>query len=124
MKDYLMNNTQLQKDFLELFDDDQSWIRKIDGGTVLITGASGLIGSVIGRALLFYNDNYGGKIKVVCFVRNQEKAKKIYSFYLGSKYFDLFTGDINKKLIYSESVDYIIHCANTTSSKEYVEKPV
>ena len=119
-----MINHQLQNDFEELFSCDIDWIRKVDNSTVFITGATGLIGSVIGRALLFYNENYNGNIKVVCFARNEEKVKDIYRDYFSSQFLDICIGDINEKFIYSNNVGYIIHCANTTSSKEYVEKPV
>lgn len=45
----------------------------LKGKTVLVTGATGLIGVSLVRALSTIGD-----IKILAFVRNEEKARKIY----------------------------------------------
>ena len=119
-----MNSKQLIKDFEELFSGNNKWIETLNGATLLITGATGLIGSIIGRAILYYNRKYEGKIHLICHVRNVEKAKHIYDGYLNSENFEFCVGDINEGIIYDGNIDYIIHCANTTSSIAYVKNPV
>ena len=119
-----MLDEQLRKDFEELFSTDNEWIKGLNGSSILITGSTGLIGSVIARALLFYNDRYNGNITVVCHARNKNKADMIYNDWLNNNRLDFCFGNIDNELIYNGNIDYIIHGANTTSSKEYVEKPV
>lgn len=119
-----MMNARLYKDFEELFNGDRSWIEKLNASRVLVTGATGLIGSIIGKAILFYNNKYHGDIKLICYVRNIDKAKSVYCEFLDSKYLDFCVGNIDDGIEYKGDIDYIIHCANTTSSKEYVNKPV
>jgi dTDP-glucose 4,6-dehydratase len=83
--------------------------------TVLITGATGLIGKICTLSFL------QSGTKVVALVRNREKAQKIFS---DDKNFELLVQDINSPINTDRKVDYIIHCASTTSSSDFVQKPV
>ena len=116
-----MESARLTKDFEELFSTSKSWIEKLNGKSVLVTGATGLIGSVLSKAILYYNENCGGKINLICAVRNHEKAEKVFG---DSAKATFLVFDVMQKTEYSGTVDFIIHTANTTSSLDYVNKPV
>lgn len=89
---------------------------KIKGHIVLVTGATGLIGASLVRAMLAIGDIY-----VLAFVRNIHKAKHI----LGeNKNLKFIVGDITEKVNINEDIDYIFHCASVTASKVMIEKPV
>lgn len=92
--------------------------KKLKGTTVLVTGATGLIGTSLVRALLAIGD-----IKVIAFVRNEEKAKKIYKDFSESSLF-FHVADIVGRIEIDEPIDYIFHCASVTTSKIMIEKPV
>ena len=119
-----MSDTRLIKDYKELFAGDLSWIKVFDNSSILVTGATGLIGSVLCRAILFYNRFYNGQIRLIAQVRNIEKAKKIYCDDFNNQNLEFCISDINDGIQYSGDVDYIVHCANTTSSQAYVKEPV
>jgi trigger factor len=51
---------------------------KLYGKSILITGATGLVGSQIVKALLKMNEVKNADITIYAFVRNAEKADKIY----------------------------------------------
>ena len=87
---------------------------QFDEKTVYITGATGLIGLNLVRALLHCSN-----AKVVVQVRNEEKARKLF----GDKVEYVFC-DLLKESYYEGEIDYIIHCANPTSSKFFVNNPV
>lgn len=89
---------------------------ELKGHTVLVTGATGLIGTSLVRALLTIGD-----IKVLAFVRSIEKAKAILP---DNDNLDYAIGDITKPITTDEKVDYIFHCASVTTSKVMVERPV
>lgn len=86
---------------------------------ILVTGATGLVGSLLVRSLL----RIGADVYIV--IRNIDKAKTIYGDNLGKIHvikgditnFD-WTGDINT------DIDYVFHCAAVTASKLMVSKPV
>jgi len=88
-----------------------------DGKTVLVTGATGLLGKLCVRSLL----ESGFNTQVIALVRNEDKARSIFS---ESKRLTYLIQDINQRIQTERRVDYIIHTANSTSSKDFVEKPV
>ena len=85
--------------------------------TVLVTGATGLIGSLCVRSMLASDYD----IKVLALVRNEDKAKKMFG---QNNNLTLLVQDIQDEIKTSEKADYIIHTASTTASKDFVEKPV
>lgn len=107
----------------DILKDDLKYIKEYDlpyellkGKTVLVTGATGLIGVSLVRSLL-----YMGDIKVLAFVRNENKAKSIYE---QNSNLEIVIGDIINPIDIIETVDYIFHCASVTISKIMVEQPV
>lgn len=93
------------------------------GAAVLITGATGLIGSQTLKALACYSVRSGKDIKLIAAVRSAEKAKTVFGDLLDRGLAQLLIADINEPLCYDGPVDYIIHGASATSSRYFVEKP-
>ena len=97
-------------------------LRELEGHRVLITGGTGLIGYSLVSTLLEWNQIYASEpIHIMLIVRNEEKARKMYGEKENLQY---LISDIERITMTSESVDYIIHMANPTSSKMFVTKPV
>lgn len=86
--------------------------------TVMVTGATGLIGISIVRALIAIGD-----IQVVALVRNIEKANKLYNKYERDN-IEFIVGDIMHSINVNRKIDWIFHCAAVTTSKLMIEKPV
>lgn len=91
---------------------------EIKGKSVLVTGATGLIGVSLVRALL----EIGG-IEVIALVRDLEKAKTIYGDTNGTS-LKLCVSDVNNEIVIENPVNYIFHCASVTTSKTMIDKPV
>lgn len=90
--------------------------------TFLITGATGLIGSTICRCLIGLNEEYNLGIKIVCPVRNIEKAQNLFG---EQKCLNARAEDLKSFLDYNtDKIDFIIHCASPTGSKFMVSNPV
>ena len=68
------NNTILQKDMEDLAAVSPI-LRELSNVTVLVTGATGLIGRHGISALMALNDLYDANIRVVALARNQKKAE-------------------------------------------------
>lgn len=95
------------------------WDRLRDS-TVLITGATGTIGSAIVRALYAANQQHKLNIRILALGRNQDKAKSLIEVYDAQ----FISQDICEPIAVDSPVEYIFHCAAVTSSREMVSNPV
>lgn len=118
------NDSVLQKDIEEISNNSDYNFEQLNNKTVFITGAAGLIGSQIVKALACINRLRNLNIKIVAFVRNEEKAKKVFEDILDREYFEICSGDILDVIKYDKKVDYIIHGASPTESRFFVSNPV
>lgn len=110
----------LQED-LEIIADKESELRDC---TVLVTGATGLIGSQIVKALLCKNRLKDSNIKIIAFVRSKEKVEKTFKYVLKNENLKFIYGDIINPIKVHDDIDYIIHAASMTASKDFINKPV
>lgn len=93
--------------------------KELFGSSVLITGATGLIGSFFIKSLIELNKTKNANIKIYALVRNRQKAEKLFGDNVS-----IIVSDISSVKPFPFEVDYIFHGASITSSKEMVEKPV
>ena len=103
-----------QADILQIIEKKELF-SSLDRSTVLVTGATGLIGSMLVKTIFAAVKKYGFGIKIIGQVRNPEKAKMIYG--------DLF-GEIEFISDPNVSCDYIFHTVSPTTSKFFIEHPV
>ncbi|MCR4594586.1 MAG: NAD-dependent epimerase/dehydratase family protein [Clostridiales bacterium] len=90
-----------------------------------ITGATGLVGSLLVKTLLFINREKNLNIKVYALARNIEKAKALFSDYTDDETLSFVIADLEKdELSIEGECDYIVHAAAITTSKTMVSNPV
>ncbi len=121
-----IHNEIFRRDLEEVTADPAIPWNKLAGHTVLVTGATGLIGSTMVSALLYYGFKNKVSIKVLALVRNEEKARKLFQeqrIDCGEN-LKFVIGDVCALPEISESIDYIIHGASQTASKAFIENPV
>lgn len=95
------------------------------GKSFLVTGATGLIGSLLIKALLYCNRVHNLDLKVFAVVRSEEKAKMVFQDFLSYEGLEFLLADLEKDVIELDmSCDYIIHAAAVTASKIMVSDPV
>lgn len=91
----------------------------LNNKTVLVTGATGLIGYNLTHALL-KNGN-----KVIALGRSKDKILGCYEKYIGKVVFDYIAADISKcPLNISEPIDYIFHAAGSIALDTIVNRPM
>lgn len=98
-------------------------IEKLNGASVLITGASGLIGSFLVDVLAFYNRKNNAGIKIYATGRSIERLEKRFSG-LEKDELILVEHDVNKIPDFDFSVDYIIHAASNAYPAAFNDYPV
>ena len=88
--------------------------------TILITGATGLIGTNLVNALAYNSREKGIKIQLILPVRNMDLAADLFNW-TGAR---IIPYELGANLTIKDPVDYIVHLASPTSSKYFTEKPV
>lgn len=99
-------------------------VDKLKNTSILITGATGLVGSYLIKALSAINRAHNANIKILALVRSPEKAQSVFGELLKRGDIELIVGDVLQSVVTESNIDYIIHCASVTNSKEMVTKPV
>ena len=112
---------------MKIFEEDLNRIAQelkeleLKNKSFFITGATGLVGSVLVKALVFANDHYDLKNRIVAQVRNPQKAEKVFAGFAGITY---CVGDVRDTITYPGNVNYVIHAASETKSKSMIDFPV
>ena len=98
-----------------------SW-SKLKNKCILVTGATGLIGSIMIKSILKRNLEFGDNIKLVLVVRNIESAIEIFGNNSNISYIETSIDNyiVNEEL----KIDYIVHGASITRSKLFISNPV
>ena len=97
---------------------------KLKNKNILITGATGLIGTFLIDVLMYRNMKYGDCITVYAVGRNKGKAMTRFKSYFVSQYFVFIQIDIQNIFNLSTNIDYIIHGASNTHPIAYSTEPV
>ena len=94
-----------------------------EGKKILITGATGLIGTAVILSMLEWNKTAKEKIRITAVIRNVEKAKELFDGYDDSV-MEYLVSDVCDVKSSDLGIDYVIHGASSTSSKAFVSTPV
>lgn len=98
---------------------------KLRGCTVLVTGATGLIGGQTVSTLLYADRKWGLGLQVLALVRNEEKARQKFAAQLDEcPNLEFVVGTVEQMPVVEGPVDYIVHGASPTASAYFVEHPV
>ena len=113
-------NPIVESDIQELIK-HKKYFEPFIGAAVLVTGATGLLGSLLIKSLSRYARENNKNIKIFACCRNKEKFYSVFEGYSGivPVCSDIFSADIQKY-----DIDYVVHAASNTDSKSFVEKPV
>ena len=100
---------------------DLPW-EKLEGKKVLLSGATGLVGSFLVDVLL----NKGLACTVYALGRNEQKAKTRFSKWINNPNLVFIPYDINKPLERDNLgiVDYVLHLASNTHPMQYSTDPI
>lgn len=96
---------------------------KLKNKTILISGATGLVGRYFVDLIMNLNETKKLNCKVVGLNKDFESIQRHFEKYFNNN-FDYIVQDVCDKVEYDGEVDYIIHCASNTSPAQYTSFPI
>lgn len=98
---------------------------KLSGKSVLISGATGLVGSFLTDVLLYKNQT-GLSCTVYALSRNADRAATRFSRWKDESHLVFIPYDINLPFVRDDlgTVDYILHLASNTHPRQYSTDPI
>lgn len=104
---------------------DSSLIDAARNKTILVSGATGFIGSLLVRALLWANDERDLGSKIIVGLRSPEKMEKIVPGIFNRRDVKTEILDFSRPCNPAASdFDYLVHTAAITTSRVMIERPV
>lgn len=97
---------------------------KLKNSTILVTGATGMIGSFLVDTLMFLNTHSHANMKVIACGRNKKRVTAFFDHYMDSPFFSVLQQDVREVFHIDGNIDYVIHCASNAHPVAYAEDPV
>lgn len=102
---------------------NESVLRELKDKTVLITGATGLLGKQL-IELLCGNEVSEYNINIIAVGRSREKFMQRFSDTRNIDKVQFLQHDVQNPLLYEGEIDYIIHLASNTHPRLYATDPI
>lgn len=118
-----LDNPLYHQDIIEAASLPIHWER-FENKKILITGATGMIASVIIDIFMYRNREKKQNTKIIAVSRNEGKAKNRFEAYWENPYFTYLQHDVTEPLPEIGEVDYMLHAASNTHPKAYALDPI
>ena len=104
---------------------DLPW-EKLQNTSIIISGASGLVGSFLIDVIMMRNSMHHLNCKVLALGRNEEPARERFAYCWDDNNFVFISHDINNILEIDglKTVDYVVHLASNTHPIVYSTEPI
>ena len=121
----LIENALYQEDIMNVVAQPVPW-DKLQDKTLLISGATGLVGSFFRDVVMFLNKERNLNCKIYALGRNEDKAKSRFGYCYESYLFQFISYDINLPFVRNDigDVDYVLHLASNTHPVAYATDPI
>lgn len=115
--------TLYQQQLHSIISDSIPWDKLYDK-TVMISGATGMIGRCLTDVLMLKNHEDGRNIRILALSRNEKRARECFARYWNDENFIYISCDVNDAIPDIGAADYIIHAASNTHPVQYSKEPI
>lgn len=121
----MLNHSIYRNDIETVANLPYNW-EKLKNKTIMISGATGMIGSFLIDVLMYRNQQFQDNCKIVALGRNPKKAEVRFQHHWKSSEFMFIVQDINHSLseINISQLDFVFHAASNTHPVAYASDPV
>ena len=121
----LYRNTLYMEDVVKTGEVDLPW-EKLQGRRVMLSGATGLIGSFLADVILEKNRREGLDCTVVALGRHEDEARARFSRYAEDPHFVFVRYDVKEPLAGDSAggADFVLHLASNTHPLQYATDPI
>ena len=111
----LYSHRVVQADMDKIVSDTSVPFDRLQGKTILITGATGMLAYYMTCVCMHLNRSKSYDIHVIALVRNEQKAKARFEEFIGDDKFELCIQDVCQPIELHRHIDYIVHAAGAAS---------
>lgn len=97
---------------------------RLEGKTVLLSGATGMIGKCLTDVCMLRNQTAVQPVKLIALSRDEQSARKRLREYFTDRNFMYYACDVNQLLPDMGAVDVIIHAASNTHPLQYSQDAI
>lgn len=121
----LYNNELYMEDIRYVGRLELPW-EKLKGKSIMLSGATGLIGSFLIDVIMEKNTSDGLQCSIFALGRNELKARERFSRYSADKHLIFIPYDVKKPFSRDDigTVDYVLHLASNTHPMQYSTDPI
>lgn len=121
----MINNNQIYRQDIDAGLKQEANYKRLGNKKIMITGATGMVGSCLIDTMMAYSAQSGIPIRVIALARNEDKIRERFAPYLSSDYFSYVCEDISERMPYLPvKPDIIIHAASNSHPMAYAEDPI
>ena len=113
----------IREDFERVFSEGLPW-KELDGKTVLVTGATGMLAAFITGFLLFLRKDKDINVKTLALCRSINKAIGTFPSEIADGTLTVIEQDVTEPIDTEEAIDYIMHFAGNASPYFIINEPV
>lgn len=118
-----MKNLILQQDMEEIYSRNIDW-KQLDGQTILLTGAYGMLASYIVLFILYLQMEKGIHVRLIAVVKSRDTFYQRIPEAQKTENVSVMESDLSCPLHIERKIDYIIHAASLASPQYYGICPV
>jgi UDP-glucuronate decarboxylase len=114
----------IQKDIEKIVSEFKEELKSLEGKSVLITGANGMIPSYLVDTIAEFNKTSNNPAKLILYNKNKTDENSRLGYLLENPHVKFIEQDVGKPFDIREKVDFILHAASRANPVSFKKEPI